>query len=115
MRGVTYDPTSGNVIFCDTHSGSGGQATNFPWSAIYILDGDTAAIKAVLNTNGIGGGSYAFVVPGVSDDGVVYVCNQTTASQNNIFRIYRWATANTNNASFGQAPVIAYSGYISNN
>src|SRR5438270_11304539 len=23
MRGITYDPTSGNVIFCDTHSGSG--------------------------------------------------------------------------------------------
>jgi hypothetical protein len=115
MRGIAYDTVSGNLIFCDTHSGSGGQSTNFPWSAIYVLDGDTGDIKAVLNTNGITGGSYTFVVPGASDDGVIYVCNQTTASQNNAFKIYRWSTADTNNSSFGQPPVVAYSGYISNN
>src|SRR5215831_9031312 len=110
MRGITYDAVSGNVIFCDTHSGSGGQSTNFPWSALYVLDGDTGDIKAVLNTNGITGGSYTFVVPGASDDGVIYVCNQTTSTKDNAFKIYRWPTADTNNPSFGQPPVVAYSG-----
>jgi hypothetical protein len=112
MRGLTHDPTSGNLIFCDTHSGSGGSVTNFPWSAIYILDANTGAIIAALNTNGITGGSYTFVVPGVSDDGVVYVCNQTTMSQNNGFKIYRWPTANTNNIAFTSAPIVAYSNVI---
>ena len=70
MRGLTWDAVSGNLIFCDTHVGSGGSATNFPWSAIYILDSTNGTIIGALNTNGITGGSYPFVAPAVSDDGV---------------------------------------------
>ena len=52
----------------------------WPYMGIYILDGNTGAIIAGLNTNGISGGTYTPVVPGVSDDGVVYVCNQVSGS-----------------------------------
>src|SRR6266542_2965363 len=42
MRGLTYDPVSGNLIFCDTHLGSGGSVGGAgaisPYAAIYILD-----------------------------------------------------------------------------
>src|SRR6185295_11177396 len=44
MRGITYDPTSGNLILCDTHEGSGGTVGGAgalsPFSAIYIIDRD---------------------------------------------------------------------------
>jgi hypothetical protein len=116
MRGLTYDPTSGNLIFVDTHEGSGGTVGGAgalsPYSAIYILDGNSGAIIGALNTNGIIGGSYTHVVPGVSDDGVVYVCNQTTASQTTGFKIYRWPTANTNDPSFNLPPTVAFSNVI---
>ena len=112
MRGLTYDPTSGNLIFIDTHEGSGGSANISPYSGIYILDANSGAIIGALSTNGIVGGSYTHVVPGVSDDGVVYVCNQTTASQTTGFKIYRWLTANTNDPSFSLPPTVAFSNVI---
>jgi hypothetical protein len=112
MRGLTYDPTSGNLIFVDTHSGSGGAAFMAPNAAIYVLDANSGQIIGALNTNGMVSGSYTHVVVGVSDDGVVYVCNQTTASQTTGFKIYRWPSANTNNPNFGVAPVVAYSNII---
>src|SRR5205823_7638580 len=49
---------------------------------------------------------------GANDEGVVYVCNQTTASQTTGFKLYRWPTANTNLAAFTNAPVLAYSNII---
>src|SRR5262249_25116149 len=51
MRGLTYDPVSGNLIFVDTHTGSGGSNSVSPFSAIYILDANFGTIKAALNTN----------------------------------------------------------------
>jgi hypothetical protein len=112
MRGLTYDPTSGNLIFVDTHTGSGGGAVMATNAAIYILDPNSGQIIGALNTNGMVGGSFTHVVPGVSDDGVVYICNQTTASQTTGFKIYRWPTANTNNVNFSAPPVVAYSNII---
>lgn len=112
MRGLSYDAVSGNLIFVDTHSGSGGSSTVAPNSAIYILDANSGTILGALNTNGIVGGTYSHVVPGVSDDGVVYVCNQTTASQTTGFKIYRWPTADVNNPAFTNVPVVAFSNVI---
>ena len=112
MRGLAYDPMSSNLVFVDTHEGSGGSATMVPNAAIYILDHDSGQIIGALNTNGITGGSYTHVVSGVADDGVVYVCNQTTASATTGFKIYRWATADTNNPSFTNAPSVAFSNTI---
>jgi hypothetical protein len=112
MRGVTWDPVTHNLIFCDTHEGSAGTVTGngiiSPYAAIYILDGTSGAIIAALNTNGITGGQYTHVVPGVSDDGVVYVCNQTTGSGTTGLKIYRWPTANTNDPNFSVAPTVAF-------
>jgi hypothetical protein len=108
MRGLTWDPVSGNLIFIDTHSGNGGSANISPYAAIYILDASSGAIKAALNTNGIVGGTWTHVVPGVSDDGVVYVCNQATPSSTVGFKIYRWPTANTNDPNFNVAPIVAF-------
>ena len=112
MRGITYDPTSGNFILCDTHEGSGGTVGGAgalsPFSAIYILDSTNGTIIGQLNTNGMIGGAYTHVTTGVSDDGVVYVCNQTTASQTIGLKIYRWPTADTNNPSFTAPPVLSF-------
>ena len=112
MRGLTWDAVSGNLIFVDTHEGSGGSSTNFPWTGIYILDSSSGQIIGALNTNGITAGSYTVVCAGASDDGVIYVCNQTTASQTTGFKIYRWPTANTNDLAFTNAPTVAYSNII---
>ena len=112
LRGITYDPTSGNVIFVDTHSGSGGSGTISPYAGIYILDATSGQIKAGLTTNGITGGSYTHVCVGVGSDGAVYACNQTTASQTTGFKLYRWPTADTNNPGFSVAPTVSYSSTI---
>ncbi len=116
MRGLTWDPVSGNLIFCDTHEGSGGTVSGngviSPYAAIYILDPTSGAIIAALNTNGIVGGQYTHVVPGVSDDGVVYICNQTTGSGTTGLKIYRWPTANTNDPNFNVAPTVAFTNIL---
>src|SRR6266705_651002 len=113
MRGLAWDAVSGNLIFVDTHLGSGGtpggNGVISPYMGIYVLDGNTGAIIGGLNTNGISGGTYTPVVPGVSDDGVVYICNQVSSSSATIaFKIYRWPTADTNNPSFNAAPTVAF-------
>lgn len=112
MRGLTYDPVSGNLVFVDTHSGSGGSAVLAANAGIYVLDANSGQIIGGLNTTGIVGGTYSHVVPGVGDDGVVYVCNQTTASQTTGFKIYRWPTADINNPNFNLPPSVAYSNII---
>ena len=112
MRGLTFDSVSGNLIFVDTHSGSGGSTTLATNSGIYVLDANAGTILGALNTAGIIGGTYTHVVPGVGDDGVVYVCDQTTASQTTAFKIYRWPTADVNNPLFTNAPVVAFSNTI---
>ncbi len=108
MRGLSYDPVSGNLVFVDSHTGSGGASAVPPNAAIYVLDSSSGQIIGALNTNGITGGSLAaFVTAGVADDGVVYVANQVNRNSSN-FKIYRWPTANTNDARFNMAPTVAY-------
>lgn len=124
MRGITYDPTSGNLIMCDTHLGSagsvGGGGVISPYCGIYILDANTGQIIGGLTTNGITGGAYTHVPVGVSDDGVVYVANQTTASATTGVKLYRWASANVTNDTYftnttygprliASPPILAYS------
>jgi hypothetical protein len=115
MRGLAFDPVSANLVFVDTHAGSGGTTIIPPNAAIYILDSNTGQIKGALNTNGItslpSAGIGTFVCAGVADDGVVYAANQINASSSG-FKIYRWSTADTNNADFGQPPVVAFTNAI---
>jgi hypothetical protein len=112
MRGLGWDPVSGNLIFVDTHLGSGGSVGGngalSPYAGIYVLDPNSGQIIGALKTNGISGGAYTHVAAGVSDDGVVYVANQANKGTT-AFKIYRWPTANPNDANFNTAPVVAYS------
>jgi hypothetical protein len=127
MRGLSFDPITGNLIFVDTHGGNGGSLgaimpTN---SAIYILDPNTGQIIGALATNGIvgGGGVGAVVVAGVADDGVVYVANQVNLSTSSGFKLYRWPSANVTNdnyftnSGFGRisssAPTVAFTNTLS--
>jgi len=112
MRGLTYDPISGNLIFVDTHTGSGGAQVMPPNSAIYILDSNTGQILSALNTNGIindTGGIGCAVTVGVGDDGAVYVANQINNASLGNFKIYRWPTANPSAPNFNEAPTVAFS------
>src|SRR5438046_5907374 len=89
QRGLSCDPLTTNLVFVDTHSGSGG-STNVQ-GGIYVLDTfGGAASPATLLTNTILGGNYADVAVAIADDGVVYVCNQVSVSTNNAFKIYRY-------------------------
>src|SRR4051794_40318215 len=59
QRGLAVDPVSGNLVFVDTHSGANGSSA--VQGNIFILDGNTGATIATLNTNGMSGGNYADV------------------------------------------------------
>jgi hypothetical protein len=115
MRGLAFDPVSGNVILVDTHSGSGGSTVMLPNSGVYVLDPNSGQIIGALNTNGLvgSGGVGPVAAVAVADDGVVYGANQNNHTTNtSVFRIYRWATADTNSPSFGQPAVLAFSGAL---
>jgi hypothetical protein len=112
MRGLSYDPVSGNLVFVDTHTGSGGATFTPPNAAIYILDSSSGNIIGALNTNGItsgGAGQGTFVAAGVADDGVVYAAGQINSSTVSLLKIHRWPTADTNLANFNEAPAVAFS------
>src|ERR1017187_5247526 len=102
--GVQPGDVNTNLVFVDTHEGSAGSAAFVTNAAIYILDPNSGQIIGALATNGIVGGSYTHVVAGVADDGVVYVCNQTTASTTTGFKIYRWSST----TNFTDPPVVAF-------
>ena len=117
MRGIACDPVSGNVILVDTHLGAAGSVGGgnvSPYCGIYVLDPNSGQIIGGLSTN-MFGGTYTHVPVGVADDGVVYVANQTTASQNNPFKIYRWLTADVNNPTFAFPPTGAFANTIGTN
>src|SRR5258706_9811882 len=90
QRGLACDPITTNLVWVDTHSGSGG--SSYVTGNVYVVDGllGTPATPSTLLTNGINGGSYADTGAAIADDGVVFVCNQTPVSTNIIFKIYRW-------------------------
>jgi hypothetical protein len=117
MRGLSYDPVSGNLVFVDNHEGQAGANTNPYTAGIYILSPTSGQILGMLNTTNVGpgaivGGNFTLSAAAVADDGAVYVCNQTTASTTTGFKIYRWATADLNNPAFGQPPAIAFTNVI---
>jgi hypothetical protein len=115
MRGLSYDPISGNLVFVDTHAGSGGTTITPPNAAIYILDPNSGNIIGTLSTNGItslpASGIGTFTTAGVADDGAVYVAGQINAASNG-FKIYRWPSANTNSPNFNEAPSVAFNSQL---
>ncbi len=100
-RGIALNPVSNHTLIVSrstTISGSLG---------IYILDSETGAELGTMSVAGVTGGTFKLNKIGVTDDGVIYAANLTTASPGTPFVIYRWATE-TN------APTIAYSGPAGN-
>ena len=108
QRGMACDPTTGNLVIVDPHSGQAG-STNMLGS-IYVVDGNTGAQLGTLSTNTITGGNLAASSAGIADDGVVYICNQVADSTNtpSPFKLYRWAST-TSVAD----PTVAFVGALS--
>jgi hypothetical protein len=64
-RGLAFNPVTGNLVLVSRTGG-----TN-----VRVLSGTTGADLGGLNVTGITGGTFAVNVPGVADDGSIYVCN----------------------------------------
>ena len=97
QRGVSYNPTTGNLIFIDRVAGGGG--------FIYVLNGSSGEMINTLSTNGMGGGNFADFAVAVDDDGVVYVGNLVNDGTAIPFKLYRW-DSETSLAD----PTVAFSG-----
>ncbi len=105
QRGLAFDPITGELIFVDTESGSGG--SSFVQGQIVTIDGTYGTNIAGLNLTGIAGGSYADSPVAVDDDGAVYVANQVTDSSISPVIVYRWDSVNSTSP-----PVVVFSNNI---
>ncbi len=81
QRGMAYNPVTGHLILVNM---AGGLTLN-------VLDAATGTNIGTLNTNGISGGTFALLMVGVADDGVIYGANFGSLSGSVIPTIYRWA------------------------
>src|SRR4051812_14517700 len=116
MRGLSYDPVSGNLVLVDTHTGQNGSQVMVTNSAVYVLSSATGGIIGALKTNGLvnnGGGRGCVCAVGVADDGVVYGTAQINPGASTAFKIYRWPTADTNNQAFTNFATVAFSNTFS--
>ena len=93
-RGLAYNAPAGHVLLV---------SRNGPH--VYVLDAVTGADVNQLIVSGVSGGTYALLMIGVADDGVVYAGNLTTAGSTTPFTLYRWA-----NDSASPVPTVAFSG-----
>lgn len=78
-RGLAYNPVTGNLVLASRAGGNN----------VRILDGITGADLGGLDATGITGGTFAINMPGVADDGSIYVCNLST-SATAAFKVYKW-------------------------
>jgi hypothetical protein len=93
-RGIAVNPATGDVIFVSRAGGLN----------VVVLAGNTGEELSLLDTTGIGGGTYSLSTVAVADDGVIYAANLVAPSaETRPFTIYRWADASA-------APAIAYRG-----
>ena len=96
-RGFAYNPATGNLILVSRSTAGNG---------IRILNGSTGVDVGALNqsTGVISGGTFAYNMVGVADDGVIYVANLAGDTTTNNYRIYRWENETA------AAPTIAFEG-----
>ena len=81
-RGFAYGNVEGNDrLYVVSRNGG-----NF----VFILDANTGADVDTLSTEGIGGGTYLLSDIGVTDDGVIFMCNLTTNTSTSGLKVYRW-------------------------
>jgi hypothetical protein len=83
-RGFAYGSVSGNdrVYVVSRNTG------NF----IYIYNATNGDSVGTLRTDGISGGTFGINDAGVSDDGVIFVCNLTTNGSTSPFKVYKYIT-----------------------
>ncbi|MCX8105706.1 MAG: T9SS type A sorting domain-containing protein [Ignavibacterium album] len=83
-RGLGYGLVGGNHrIYIASRNGG-----NF----IFIYNALTGDSVGSLSTNGISGGTYLINDIGVSNDGLIFVCNLTTNASTSPFKIYKYTT-----------------------
>lgn len=84
-RGLAVNKTNGNVYVATRTAGA-------PGSGVYVMNGTTGAVGSAFNMTGISGGTFAFSMIGVSDDGQIYLSNLTTNTTTSNFKIYYWGS-----------------------
>lgn len=83
-RGFGYGLVNGNHrLYIASRNGG-----NF----IYIYNALTGDSVGTLSTAGMTGGTFAINDIGVSNDGVIFVCNLTTGANTSPFKVYRYST-----------------------
>lgn len=83
QRGMTLNTVTGNIVLVDRDSALGNNA--------WVIDGTTGAVIGALTppATGYTGGTFVVNVPGVADDGSIYVCNLVTSTAST-FKVYKW-------------------------
>jgi hypothetical protein len=84
-RGIGIDPVTTNVLYFSSTGGTNGVASHV--GTLAFASGSN--YLANLNSTGISGGTVGTEGVRVSDDGYVYGCNLSGAS-NSVFKVYRW-------------------------
>ncbi len=96
-RGLTYNPVTDHVLVVSRTDSN----------AIHILKADNGAVlgKLPYDADVVKGGNFPVNMIGVTDDGVIYVGNLTTAATggHDPFKLYRWADE-------AASPQMVYSG-----
>ncbi len=83
-RGFAYGLVGGNErVYVPSRNGG---------NSVRILNGATGADIGTLDLTGVTGGLFVINDAGVSDDGVIFVCNLTIDASASPFKCYTWAT-----------------------
>lgn len=82
QRGMAYDAVSKRLVL----------VSRAPTNGIHLLDAATGADLGDMDQtfSASGTGTFAVNMAAVADDGVVYVCNLSSATDTSTFYIYRW-------------------------
>lgn len=98
VRGITYNPVSGNVLFASTTAGTNGGNNHFT-----TLNGSNGAMIGQGNATNVAGGTLNLTQIRVSDNGFVYACNLSGSPLSRLL-VYRWPS----DSDFTTAATIVY-------
>lgn len=85
QRGMAYDAISKRLVL----------VSRAPTNGVHLLDAATGADLGDMDQSfsSSGSGTFQINMAAVADDGVVYVCNLTTATDSSAFYLYSWSGA----------------------
>jgi hypothetical protein len=101
-RGLAYNHTTGRLLLASRNGGTAGLPST---PSVRVLDAATGVDLGALDFGSgvVTGGTFAFNMLGVGDDGAIYLANLTTNSTTSPYKIYRWADETA-------APTVAFDG-----